>query len=50
MAPDVVDVPRLGGSRTFSVADSISVKARREEDKWGIFDEDWGFRIHDIPK
>lgn len=50
MAPEMVDAPtNLGGSKTFSVADSVSVKARREEDKWGVFDEDWGFRIHDIP-
>lgn len=51
MAPETVDVPtKEGGSKTFSVADPISVKARKEQDKWGIFDEDWGFRIHDIPE
>ena len=51
MAPDMVDAPsKVGGSQTFSVADTISVKSRRENDVWGIFDEDWGFRIHDIPK
>ena len=41
---------RLGASKTFSVADGVSVKARREDDKWGEFNEDWGFRIHDIPE
>ena len=50
MAPDMVDVTKLGGSKTFSVSDSINVKSRREKDQWGIFDEDWGFRIHDIPE
>jgi radical SAM protein with 4Fe4S-binding SPASM domain len=50
MVPDMVDVPtKLGGSKTFSVGDQISVKSRREQDDWGVFDEDWGFRIHDIP-
>ena len=40
---------RLGASKTFSVADGVSIKARRENDEWGQFDEDWGFRIHDVP-
>jgi MoaA/NifB/PqqE/SkfB family radical SAM enzyme len=39
----------LGTSKTFSIADGISIKSRRENDKWGTYDEDWGFRIHDIP-
>ena len=38
-----------GASRTYSVADGVSIKSRRENDQWGQFDEDWGFRIHDIP-
>ena len=51
MAPEMVDAPtKLGGSKTFSVADPMSVKSRREEDQWGVFDEDWGFRVHDIPE
>lgn len=50
MVPDSVDYPRIGASKTFSVADGSSVKSRRENDEWGTFDEDWGFRIHDIPK
>jgi len=41
---------RLGASKTYSVADGVSIKARRENDEWGEFDEDWGFRIHDIPE
>lgn len=40
---------RIGASKTFSVADGLSVKSRRENDEWGTFDENWGFRIHDIP-
>jgi len=40
---------RLGASKTFSVADGVSIKSRREKDDWGQFDEDWGFRIHDVP-
>ena len=40
---------RLGASKTYSVADGVSIKARRENDNWGQFDEDWGFRIHDVP-
>lgn len=39
-----------GGSTTYSVADGVEIKARRENDAWGIFDEDWGFRIHDVPE
>jgi radical SAM protein with 4Fe4S-binding SPASM domain len=40
---------KIGASKTFSVADNISIKSRREDDNWGAYDEDWGFRIHDIP-
>lgn len=40
---------RLGASKTFSVADGVSIKSRRNDDEWGKFDEDWGFRIHDVP-
>lgn len=40
---------RLGASKTYSVADGVSIKSRREDDDWGQFDEDWGFRIHDVP-
>ena len=40
---------KIGASKTFSVADGVSIKARRENDEWGAFDEDWGFRIHDVP-
>ena len=40
---------RLGASKTFSVADGVSIKSRRDHDDWGQFDEDWGFRIHDVP-
>lgn len=41
---------KIGASKTFSVADSINIKSRREDDKWGLYDEDWGFRIYDIPE
>lgn len=41
---------RLGASKTYSVADGVNIKARRENEKWGVFDEDWGFRIHDVPE
>ena len=40
----------LGGSKRYSVADEVSIKATREGDDWGVFDEDWGFKIWDIPK
>ncbi len=40
---------RLGVSKTYSVADGVSIKSRREDDDWGRFDENWGFRIHDVP-
>jgi len=31
--PDLVDAPlKSGGSKTFSVADGVSIKARREND------------------
>lgn len=39
----------LGGSKRYSVADDVSIKAKRESDDWGVFDEDWGFRVYDIP-
>lgn len=40
----------LGGSKRYSIADEVSIKAAREGDDWGVFDEDWGFKIWDIPK
>ena len=40
----------LGGSKRFSVADDMSIKSTKKEDGWGEFDEDWGFRIYDIPE
>jgi MoaA/NifB/PqqE/SkfB family radical SAM enzyme len=39
----------IGGSKRYSVADDVSIRAKREFDDWGIFDEDWGFRVYDIP-
>jgi len=41
---------KLGGSKTYSIADDVNIISRRQNDKWGVFDEDWGFRIHDIPE
>jgi radical SAM protein with 4Fe4S-binding SPASM domain len=41
---------KLGGTKKISLSDSISITAKRENDSWGIFDENWGFVIHDIPK
>ena len=29
---------RLGASKTYSVADGVSIKSRREKDDWGQFD------------
>ena len=40
----------VGGSKRYSVADEVSIKATREGDDWGVFDEDWGFKIWDIPE
>lgn len=40
---------RTGGSKRFSIADGVSISAKRKNDDWGEFDEDWGFRISDIP-
>lgn len=40
----------LGGSKRYSIADNVSISAKREQDDWGVFDEDWGFRIYDIPE
>ena len=40
----------LGGSKRYSIADNVSISAKREQDDWGEFDEDWGFRIYDIPE
>ena len=39
-----------GGSKRYSIADEVSIKAVKVDDDWGSFDEDWGFRIWDIPK
>ena len=44
------DSDSLGGSKRYSIADEVSIKAVREGDEWGSFDEDWGFKIWDIPK
>ena len=38
-----------GGSKRYSIADEVSIKAVKVDDEWGSFDEDWGFRIHDVP-
>ena len=40
----------LGGSKRYSIADDVSIHAKRENDDWGKFDEDWGFKIWDIPE
>ena len=40
----------LGGSKRYSVADGVSIKSKRMNDEWGVFNEDWGFRIWDIPE
>lgn len=40
----------LGGNKSISVADEVIIKSKRKNDKWGQFDEDWGFRIWDIPE
>ena len=40
----------LGGSKRYSVADGVSIKSKRSNDEWGVFNEDWGFRIWDIPE
>ncbi|SVD40184.1 uncharacterized protein METZ01_LOCUS393038, partial [marine metagenome] len=39
-----------GGSKRYSIADEVSIKAVKVDDEWGSFDEDWGFKIWDIPK
>ena len=41
---------KKGGSKTFSIADDLHIISKKKEDEWGEFDEDWGFRVHDIPK
>jgi len=41
---------KFGGTKKISLADSISVVAKRENDTWGMFDENWGFVVHDIPE
>ena len=40
----------VGGSKRYSVADGISIKSIKKNDEWGVFDEDWGFRIYDVPE
>ncbi len=39
-----------GGSKRYSIADDFSIKSIKKDDKWGEFDEDWGFRVYDVPE
>ena len=39
-----------GGSKRYSIADEVSIKAVKGDDEWGSFDEDWGFKIWEVPK
>ena len=41
---------RLGGSKKISLVDPITIDEKRKKEKWGQFDEDWSFKIYDIPK
>ena len=41
---------KKSGSKTYSLMDGFSVKSTKENETWGEFDEDWGFRINDVPE
>jgi len=38
-----------GSAKRLSISDTINYKAKREADKWGKFDENWSFAIHEVP-
>lgn len=50
MSNDTKSKVKLGGTKKISLSDPISISAKRENDSWGKFDENWGFVIHDIPE
>lgn len=39
----------LGASKRFSVADGTRLKAKKIDNKWGTFDDDWIFPIEEVP-
>lgn len=39
----------LGASKRFSVADGTRLKAKKIDNKWGTFDDDWIFPIAEVP-
>ena len=39
-----------GSAKRISVSDTVNYKAKREGDKWGKFDENWSFAIHEVPE
>lgn len=41
---------KLGGSKRIETYDGISVEIKRELEELGKFDEDWSFKIYDIPE
>ena len=39
----------FGGARRISTKDNIDFDIKREEERWGQFEEDWSFSIHEVP-
>ena len=39
----------FGGSKRISVADDVRIKAKRVNDDWGVFDQEQGFHLYDVP-
>ena len=40
---------QFGGSKRISVADDVRIKAKRVNDDWGVFDQEQGFHLYDVP-
>lgn len=47
--PDAYEPTPHGSAKRMSISDTISYRAKRDADKWGKFDENWSFAIHEVP-
>lgn len=49
MKNNIVNKQKLGGSKKISFVDEHTIDEKRKNDEWGVYDEDWSFKIYDIP-
>ncbi len=40
----------LGASKRILLKEKIDLQTKRENEKWGKYDEDWSFAVHEIPE